>query len=304
MRRAVDIGIVDFVGWCASELGVFFVRKKDGRLRLIVDCRRTNQLFLDPPGVDLVTGEGLSKIELDWEEPPDFMQDICIAFGEGDVSDCFHRMRWEGGIRNYFCWPPVLAGEVGVTMVEGISVKPGTKIWPAQKSLPMGFTWALYFAQSANIGKFGRVPSLQGAHRQSDRGTPWVIQPGAESLAYYTYVDNLGALCENVKRVDKVMQEAEKDFKKDGLLLHEIEVGKEGGSALGIVLDGRRFETRNTLKRFGLVRKSISAILNRKRVCVWMGGGSVDWALYFLRYGFTGGPCVFQFCVCFYPSTL
>ena len=64
----------------------------------------------------------------------------------------------------------------------------------------MGFTWALYFAQSANIDKFGSVPSLAGAHRLSDRGDPWVIQSGAANIAYYTYVDNIGVLREKSEK--------------------------------------------------------------------------------------------------------
>ena len=48
----------------SERVRVFFVRKKDGNLRLIVDCRRTNQMFFDPPGVDILTGDRFSQIEV------------------------------------------------------------------------------------------------------------------------------------------------------------------------------------------------------------------------------------------------
>ena len=72
---------------------------------MIVDCRRTNQLFNSPPGVELITGEGLSGIELgedlvdeDWgpEESAAFTKQFQAAMGVADVSDCFHRCRLDG----------------------------------------------------------------------------------------------------------------------------------------------------------------------------------------------------------------
>ena len=65
VRRCAQIGLIHFVSesWC--ELGLFYVREKDERLRLIIDCRRANQHFVLPPGVDQVTGNGLSQVELD-----------------------------------------------------------------------------------------------------------------------------------------------------------------------------------------------------------------------------------------------
>ena len=39
---------------------------------------------------------------------------------------------------------------------------------------------------------------------------------------------------------------------------------------MGIHLDGTRFETRNSLKRYGLVRKGLCAILNRRHTSSWV----------------------------------
>ena len=75
------------------------MKKKCGELRLIIDCRRANQLFLDLPGVDLVTGDGLSMIEIDTGDAPLLFKDLCISFGEGDVSDLFHRLKWARDVR-------------------------------------------------------------------------------------------------------------------------------------------------------------------------------------------------------------
>ena len=45
-----------------STPGAFFARKKDGRQRMNLDCRPCNRMFRDPPGKDLIAGEGLGEI--------------------------------------------------------------------------------------------------------------------------------------------------------------------------------------------------------------------------------------------------
>ena len=43
----------------------------------------------------------------------------------------------------------------------------------------------------------------------------------------------------------------------------------EGGEVLGVYLDGRGLETRNTAKRFGRLRKALSAALRMRKVSGW-----------------------------------
>ena len=59
------------------------------------------------------------------------------------------------------------------------------------------------------------------------------------------------------------MSVAKQGFSDDAVLLHEVETHLFGGPVLGIVLDGQRFETRNSEKRFGQSSKAITARLNR-----------------------------------------
>ena len=71
-------------------------------MRMIADCRKTNLLFHTPPGVELMTGEGVSGIELGEElndeigtpeENAALTKSFRTAMGVADVSDCFHRCR-------------------------------------------------------------------------------------------------------------------------------------------------------------------------------------------------------------------
>ena len=60
---------------------VFFVKKKDGRLRMVVDCRRSNCYFRDPHDVSLASGDALGRIEIhQGEELHIFSVDLKDAF--------------------------------------------------------------------------------------------------------------------------------------------------------------------------------------------------------------------------------
>ena len=63
---------------CLDYVEIFFVLKNDGRLRLIVDARRSNCHFADP---NLCTGDALGRIEL---EPGETLH-ISMA----DLKDAF-----------------------------------------------------------------------------------------------------------------------------------------------------------------------------------------------------------------------
>eukprot|EP00959_Pyramimonas_sp_CCMP1952_P177794 3716019-Pyramimonas_sp.AAC.1 len=43
----------------------FFARDKDGRQRLIIDARRTNQLFRETPSTLLATPESFARLEVE-----------------------------------------------------------------------------------------------------------------------------------------------------------------------------------------------------------------------------------------------
>ena len=60
------------------------------------------------PGVELLASYGLGKIEAQGH-----LRGIASHLGVGGVADCFHRLRLDGGIRRYFCWPSIKAKYLG-----------------------------------------------------------------------------------------------------------------------------------------------------------------------------------------------
>ena len=95
--------------------GMFFVLKKDGSLRLILDCRAGNRFFVDPPSVDLITSEGLSRIEVKCKGGlDDLWLPLRAHLGSADVENSFHNMGMPRWMSLYFGLPIGTAAEFGI----------------------------------------------------------------------------------------------------------------------------------------------------------------------------------------------
>ena len=104
-----------------ETVGLFFVLKSDGlSQRLIVDARRSNCHFRTAPGVELLTGEGLGRVEVampegvsvDSPEGQKILTETVLHLGMADAKDCFHRMRIPGWLSAFFTLPPVPAKDI------------------------------------------------------------------------------------------------------------------------------------------------------------------------------------------------
>ena len=76
------------------------MKKKENRVRLIVDCRKTNALFAPPPPVELFSGDGFSRIEADTSGLV-HGKSAGLHYGCAYVADCFHRMRLSGEVHHF-----------------------------------------------------------------------------------------------------------------------------------------------------------------------------------------------------------
>eukprot|EP00959_Pyramimonas_sp_CCMP1952_P123059 2572426-Pyramimonas_sp.AAC.1 len=67
------------------EVGIFFVRKKSGKLRLIVDARSVNQNLRRPTSIQLASTAAMVGLEA---EPGDMLE-----FSIQDIADCFYQFK-------------------------------------------------------------------------------------------------------------------------------------------------------------------------------------------------------------------
>ncbi|CAK0905694.1 unnamed protein product [Prorocentrum cordatum] len=230
------------------QAGIFFVKKKGGRQRLILDCRPAGRLFRSPPGVDLVSGDGLSRIER-WttsgadrgEEPGGALGGLGTWLGVSDVKDCFHRLLLDDGpgLQECFGYPSLRAAELGLAHLEGEPLARDALVHPLARALPMGWAWSLCFAPS---------------------------RPTRTSLGHYTYVDNIGVLGGSESQVQSALGAATSSFGGVGLEVHETSLTNAGGGALGVQLDGQNGHTRPAPSRFWRVRGAVQALLRRRAV--------------------------------------
>ena len=57
-------GMIDFDRTATSVITPFFVSKKSGKLRLVLDCRASNLLFAHPPDIALAAGYTFAQLEI------------------------------------------------------------------------------------------------------------------------------------------------------------------------------------------------------------------------------------------------
>ena len=138
-------------------MGLFFVHKsKGGKIRLILDCRPSNQMFEAPPSTPLATIESLSSIELEAAAG----EGIKLFLGVSDIDNCFHRLRLPVALSDWFCLEQdFTAKELGIVghVTDGVFLTADHKVSVASGMSPMGFSWSLFLAQEGNTGVADRV---------------------------------------------------------------------------------------------------------------------------------------------------
>ena len=148
LYKLVAHGIVEFVDCPPLALqGIFGVPKKD-LARLILNAVAANKLCNVPPSPGLPFIETLAKLCI----PCDCQLFMSLL----DLSDYYHGLVLPLSLRSLFGLPP-------------ISLEDGRVVYPRWVTLPMGWSWAVYLAQSAHrhqlvtrSPRFAAALSLEG----------------------------------------------------------------------------------------------------------------------------------------------
>ena len=111
-----------------------------------------------------------------------------------DVDNCFHRIRIDEDLGQYFCLPSFFTAQelnlVGQTM-HGRVLEKGDRVRVCCASLPMGFGWSLYFAQKINERKMSESSHLSKSALVNADCHNVVFNRKSNSLYHFVYVDNL-----------------------------------------------------------------------------------------------------------------
>ena len=153
VRRMRAIDMIDFTTQPKAVSGIFCVAKDGGaNLRLIMDARPVNVLFVDPVPVKLPTPDLTAALTTDPSRP--------LYAAKVDLDNFFYRLEVAPQWWPYFALPPVRAADVGVADRFG-----DVMVYPVCKRLPMGWAHSPYLAQAAHEHVIDTETGLRPADR-------------------------------------------------------------------------------------------------------------------------------------------
>jgi len=97
--------MIHFTSRPKDSITPFFVVKKNGRLRLVLDCPAVNQRFRDPPPLKMAAGSTWGNVNL----PPG--ETLYIA--QSDIKDYLYSLPLPRHLQPFFCLPGISVQALG-----------------------------------------------------------------------------------------------------------------------------------------------------------------------------------------------
>ncbi|CAK0849368.1 unnamed protein product [Prorocentrum cordatum] len=238
LRSLYDCGIL---GFCRASKGMitpFFVKKKQGRQRLVLDCRRP----------EMSSAENMHGLEVPGEASPVFV-------ATGDISFFLnYQCGVPSALSEYFSFEAVdasLAKKWGATSdVRGLSLPDVGEVFPCLLVLPMGWTWSFYIVQALHAELLREA----GFSQDLIMSNAWPAPPLSDDPVALPYCDNLTVFGMSRDRVDQRLRELIGVFEGKGFVLHEISWASTSSDILGTAFDGLRRTVRARPKRAWTLR--------------------------------------------------
>ena len=163
-----------------TRVGFFCVHKSDKQSpRLIVDARVSNCMFKDPDTPDLPTGASFCRINV--------APGCSIFESSSDLKDAFYTIELPTPLRLYFTLDPVKASDLGISILDGVSLERNTLVHPRLSVVPMGWSHAVYICQTVVRSLVLKAAGVRPSMLVSDLAP----LPDLDSGAIFIYVDNI-----------------------------------------------------------------------------------------------------------------
>jgi hypothetical protein len=150
MARMLALGMISFTSSPKAINGVFTVGKDQATDRLIIDAQPANRYFVDSPHVELPNPSHLVQMAIPAGET--------MSSGKSDMSNFYHHLGVPEWMQQYLALPPLTPSELASLGL------PAGAAFPVCLTMPMGFSHAVFLAQSAHEN----VVYSSGALRRED----------------------------------------------------------------------------------------------------------------------------------------
>ena len=157
---------------------------------------------------------------------------------------------------------PVYAGKVGVTHLHGVPVSPSCLITPRLRVLPMGFSFALHWAQQAHLTILKRAGVVSPERVVVDFRPPPEVGP--DSVSTVIYVDNGVFMGKDRSTVEDVRSRAQAALEAKGLPIHDIVIGAREMETLGLRF--HQHGVSSTPARRWKLKRAIDYVLQHGRI--------------------------------------
>eukprot|EP00435_Cladocopium_sp_Y103_P025170 s756_g6.t1 len=273
------IGVISFRQSVKSHVGLFFVKKKDpAYIRMVVDCRIANAHHRSPPVTRLGSGANFTGLDLSDEMLEKHFGNTSEPLGFGcemDVSDCFYQFalpecaKWFGINDPRTCaeWSAVGVNLDSVFDADAgafLSVGPQTVLYPVVNAMPMGWTWALFFANETVSALAGSNLLCRAPQIREKLQVPQLWE--AKTLTS-VYVDNVAIFGAHRSDVEERIEQVNAAFSK-----HDIPVvwsypeAVQVVETVGVVVDFQSKMVRNKSLRLWKIYLAGREICKRSRV--------------------------------------
>ncbi|MCP2504969.1 MAG: hypothetical protein NLN65_06720, partial [Candidatus Poseidoniaceae archaeon] len=252
LRRLDAAGMIH---WTRAEgrkgvLGVFFVAKKNGSLRLIFDTRVLNQDFIEPAHTALPSGSAFSNI--------DMPEDKNFVFGSFDIQNAFYVLGIPLDLAERFSLPAISNRHVGLSHVHNTPISSSEVLLPCLKVLPMGWNWSLYFCQSFATNVVARHVPVQNMILDQ---RPGVRLSDSTDTAIAVYVDNVGVGGTDQATVNSMLSKLNNEFSQLGIQTHEFCQASDSAEFIGLQFSKSVISVKR--KRLWKIKLAIECILSR-----------------------------------------
>ena len=282
-RRLLALGIAGAHRQRKASASLFFVHKKDGNIRMVIDARYTNACHRRPPPTVLGSGSAIASMDLS-----DFVLDMGSFGGtatfsshqsDSDVKDAFYQYDVHE-LGSWFCLELVDAEQFDIThcwcdvAMDWVRTQPGQQVWLAIDAMCMGWSWATFFCQAGTTWFASRA--APGGHDQLllERRPAPIIKPGFPVLS--VYIDNYLAFAGTRDDAVQAANRFATECAKSEVTLHADHVGVVILEGLGLKFHGDEKTLRHTPRRIWRFSLASTALLRRRRwtwkiLQIWLG---------------------------------